>query len=414
MSFMKNVFGGGTKAVRCPRCLNINQIPNNRTNYVCDKRLIDQHGTEGDVCGYMFPDLYVQHYGEAEHAPIQVFGWTSHGKTVYLHVLRRMLMELGQVWSNYKYTAISDGDVELSRWLRKEMENGVMPPATQWMQLRENYIYIMQLDNMVRWHSRFLMVMDHAGEHFETQADLEVHHMPYLTNKNTATLMVVSIPRLRGTLIGKEAAEYRQLELQSIKQDLEVPALPRGEHFGRSMDELLTNYIQAMITYDKQEAVRNQGGGLLQRGKQIYDKIRQRRKLVVVLTMADAMIQDLPPRLSDYLVNDDTWDILFDRRYTEAFDSTYMEKYMARMRKVSDAIRDWLWHDMRDIGGDQFVKSLESQNIEARFTLVSSLGHNEVSLREEIHGQPSRGMKVAPKRVLDPFFWLLEYQKFSI
>jgi hypothetical protein len=259
------------------------------------------------------------------------------------------------------------------------------------------------------------MVMDHGGEHFETQADLEVHQMPYLTNKETTTLMFVSIPMLRGLLVGKEAAEYSAKEREAIKADLDLPRMPRGGHFGRSMAELLTNYVQAMTTYDKQESQRKQGGGFLKRSMETMKSavIQQRRKLVIVFTMADVIINELPPRLRDYIIMDDTWDTLFDGRSRTQFDVTYMEKYMDRMQKVSDYIRDWLLSDLNDIGGDQFVKSLESHNIEARYTLVSSLGHNEVSMQDNIRGEVARGMKIAPKRVLDPFFWLLEYQKFG-
>lgn len=403
---------GKEKEVRCPRCLNIVPLEKNRTQQRCNKFLPNEHGELKIECGYDFPLLYMEHYGEAKPVPVQVFGWSSHGKTVLLNAMRLMLMNMGQIWPDFDYRAITDLDIEISRKLRLEMENGLVPPATQWRDLKNNAIYIMQLNNMVRWGSRFLVMMDHAGERFDALERFESHQIPFLTHKDTTTMIFLSVPMLRGQLVGKEAAKLAIEQRNAQREGLEIPK-GTNAHFGRSMDELLTIYIQAMVTADKHELQRNQPGLFKRIGGAVKEAlIRDKRKMVVVLTMADIFINDLPSNLRDYLAMDDMWDQVFNYQKAgkQDLDVEFMEKYMARMQKVSDAIRDWIFNDLRDIGGAEFIKSIESNNIEARYTLVSSLGHNEVSLP---HFRPEMGTKIAPKRVLDPFFWVLEYQKFG-
>lgn len=417
MQILNRVTGlGSDKIVRCPRCLNDISLDKKRAFHECDKFLPNEHGELKIPCKYVFPPLYVENYGTAIPVPVQVFGWSSHGKTVYLNAMRLMLMNMGQVWSDYDYRAITDRDIELSRLLRTEMENGVMPQPTQPRNLHDNYIYIMQLNNMVRWGSRFLVMMDHAGERFDYLEEFESHEIPFLTHKDTTTMMFLSIPLLRGELVGSAAAELKEQQREAQREGLEPPKR-KSEHFGRSLDELLTIYIQAMITHDKHEMQRNQPSGLFGRAREAIKNavIQSRRKLVIVLTMSDVFINDLPANLRDYLLLDDMWDRVFDfqrsKTGTQELNVEYMEKYMGRMEKVSEAIRDWLYNDLRDIGGAEFVKSIEGNNIEARYTIVSSLGHNEVSLPRRM--KQNGGTKIAPKRVLDPFFWILEYQKYK-
>jgi|GEM_PF-1004395 len=406
---------GSDKIVRCPRCLNNVALDKKRAFHKCDKFLPDEHGELKIPCEYIFPPLYVENFGAALPVPVQVFGWSSHGKTVFLNALRLMLMNMGQVWPEYDYRAITDRDIELSRMLRTEMENGIMPQPTQSAKLHQNYIYIMQLNNMVRWASRFLMIMDHAGERFDYLEEFEAHEIPFLTHQDTTTMMILSPALLRGELIGNAAADLKDKQREARREGSEIPK-QKSEHFGRSMDELLTIYIQAMVTHDKHEMQRNQPSGLFGRARDtIKAVIQSKRKLVVVLTMADVLINEMPANLRDYLLLDDMWDRVFDFQRTKSggqdLGVDFMEKYMARMQKVSEALREWIMNDLRDIGGAEFIKSIEGSNIEARYTMVSALGHNEVSLPRRMRS--TMGTKIAPKRVLDPFFWILEYQKYK-
>jgi len=415
MQLINRVTGlGNEKVVRCPRCLNEVTLDKKRAFHECDKFLPNEHGELKIPCKYVFPPLYVENYGTAIPVPVQVFGWSSHGKTVYLNAMRLLLMNMGQIWPEYDYRAITERDIEFSRLLRTEMENGIMPQATQPQNLHENYIYIMQMNNMVRWGSRFLVMMDHAGERFDYLEEFESHEIPFLTHKDTTTLLFLSVPLLRGELVGRAAAELKAEQMEAMREGLDIPKR-KSEHFGRSMDELLTIYIQAMVVHDKHEMQRNQPSSFFGRAREaIKAVIQSRRKLVVVLTMADVFLNDLPANLRDYLILDDMWDRVFDfqgAKGTQGLDVDYMEKYMSRMTKVSDALRDWIFNDLRDIGGAEFIKSIENNNIEARYTMVSALGHNEVSLPHRM--QQNIGTKIAPKRVLDPLFWILEYQKFK-
>jgi len=411
---------GNERIVRCPRCLNEIPIERNRVHNVCTKMMPNEHGELKIRCDYEIPLLYVERYGEAKSVPVQVFGWTSHGKTVYLNALRLMLMNMLRVWPDYNYVAITDRDIKLTQDLRTLLENGIMPKPTDLLGLRDNYIYIMQLLNMVRWESRFLTIMDHAGERFDSMEDFEAHEIPFLTHRDTTTMMFVSVPLLRGELVGKAAVDFRTAQRQANRQGLELPDKPEVRDLGRSMNDLLTIYIETMIKYDKQEQQRNKQGFLGRVGNIIKDSIIQsRRKMVVVLTMGDIFASDLPPNLRNYLSADDMWDRVFasgSDKNRDSLDMEYMEKYMDRLQKVSDSLRDWLHDDVdrigsMGIGGKEFVRAIESNNIEARYTIVSSLGHNEVSMPSKI--AKGFGTKIAPKRVLDPFFWVLEYQKYK-
>jgi len=399
------------KIVRCPRCLNDVEIPNDRAHFQCPEKVRDQFWQPIIPCGYEFPPLYVQNYGgETKPVFVQVFGWTTHGKTVYLDALRLMLMNLGAIWNQYTYQSLTDRDIDLSKKLRTKLEVGIMPDATAPLNLHDNYIYIMQVSNLLRWGSRFFVMMDHAGERFDSLEEFQPNEIPFLTHRGTTTLMFLSPALLRGSLIGEEAAQLYREKRDAARQELPPPER-KGNDFGRSMNDLLTIYIQAMIMHDKHEmAAKPKGFVWRVVDNTIKQIIQQRRKLVVVLTMSDMLINEMPEQLRNYLTTDDMWDQIFDRANTtrEEINVEFMDRYMDRLERVSNAVREWLRSDLQDIGGADFVKNIENNNIEARYTIVSALGHNEVSLPAELRGS---GSKITPKRVLDPFFWILDLER---
>lgn len=385
---------GSKKKIICPRCLTPQVVEKNRDGQVCTEPVDGVFPGDTEPCGYRFPLRYIQNYGEAKAVPVQVFGWSNHGKTVFLDVLRLTLMEMKRVWPEYTYMPLTEHDQNKERDLRVDVKNGIMPGSTRLKGREENEIYLMQLNYMARWGSRMLVIMDHAGERFR-DFELKVHEIPFLTNPQTTTLMLISVPMLRGEMKIRKPGS-------NLSIHAEAPStLPedKGSDFGHSMDHLLNIYIEAMAKYDARQERENRNI--------LKQFVRPRRKIVVVLTMADKFLHDLPPALRDYLMDDDMWDRLFYQN-TQPLTNEQMETYLSKMLEVSNTIRDWLKHDDRIPGGAQLVGLIEKHNIEARYSIISATGHDEVSQSKE--DRVRIGTEIAPKRVIDPFFWVLEYQ----
>jgi hypothetical protein len=385
------------KDVICPRCLQVQRVNKLRTDPECENQVEsdDRRGDNKVKCGYRFPLLYVNNFEQAKPVPVQVFGWSNHGKTVFLDVLRLTLMGMQRVWPSYVYQSITEADMNKEQELRVFLKNGIMPASTILKGRAENEVYIMQLNGMERWNSRFLIIMDHAGERFK-QFELETYEIPFLTHEDTTTLLLISIPMLRGEGVRETLAD------EPAKDSLDA----LGDDFGRSMDHLLNLYIQAMVKHDAKAAQKDRT--LKRVVKQATQAIRRRRKVVIVLTMADKFVHDLPPRIRDYLIEDNMWDRLYVYD-TGVMDSEAVEKYLAEMYEISNAVRDWLMRDIEKApGGAQLVSMIESHNLEARYCIISATGHDELSKR--IEDRDKIGTEISPKRVLDPFFWVLEYQ----
>jgi hypothetical protein len=331
---------------------------------------------EGDVpvCGNVFPLRYLNNVSEAPPMFVQVFGWSLHGKTVFLDALRLMLFDMRTLWSDFVHQSVTQEDMEYDKILRQYQLHGYLADSTQKKELAETEISILQLNNMVRWGSRTLVVMDQAGERFDVLDGVPVDKIPFLQYTTTA-FMLISLPQLF------------------------------KEQGGRSVDQLLNIYIETILRIEEASRNRKQNN----RRK----KTSLKRKLVVVLTMAD-IIHDLPPHLRNYVVSDETW---FRLRTKGIFHmSEYdMAQYLERMEWVSNEIREWLLRDTVGVpGGSNFVGLIESSNFEVRYTLISATGHDDLRKRPKGSSQNSgdgvAGIEITPKRVLDPFYWALEFQ----
>lgn len=327
--------------IMCPKCLT-------RLKVTEDLKECPVLLPNGETCGYQFPSRYLQNAHYAEPFFVQVFGWTQHGKTVFLDALRLMLLDMGKFWPGYTHQSLTELDMSHEKVLRASLKNGVMPKPTDIRSRDQNEVYIMQLDNMPRWGSRSLVIMDHAGERF-ARFDVPADEMPFLVRTLT-TFMLISIPRI------KEIGQ------------------------GEAMDQLLNIYIETMT-------------------KNKVNFRKENRKLVIVLTMAD-LIEELPPHLRQYLVTDDHWSMMRGKERPQPMDLAEMQAYLERMQWVSDEIKDWLSSDGDGApGGANLVGLIKNYNIDARYTLISATGST-----------PTGETQIHPYRVLDPFFWALEFQ----
>lgn len=336
---------GRTKDVQCPRCLEVTTVRSDGQGQRCRAK----------GCDYEFPIQYIQEYELYERMFIQVFGWTAHGKTVFLNAMRLMLLDIGKLWPQYTQQGITELDMTHERLLRAELKNGKMPPPTTLRDRRPDEVYITKLDTIPRWRSTWLIMMDHAGELFSRFDVEDVKIMPFLL-KTPITFFLISIPKTKDDSIGRA---------------------------GEAMDQLFNTYVQTMLE-----------------NKINFRKMK--RQLVIVFTMADK-IPDLPPELRQYLATDDMWAKMRSRTSVPPMDDEAMSNYLTKMHEIDRAIRDWLLVDVDGApGGANMVRRIEKEGIDARYSLVSATGYDVEQFQNE-------SIPIMPRRILDPFFWAMEF-----
>jgi len=339
MNFIKKIFGGGPKVV-CPRCLQQIGV-SDKPNQSCPN------------CGWQLPLEYIQNFEEAPPIFIQVFGWTNHGKTMFLDTMRLVLMDMGALWDRFRYQSFTQLDMDKERELRAERRKGVLAANTQRRERNQNEVYIMNLRGMERWGDRMLVVMDHPGEFFES-FDVPVKEVPFLLNTPT-TVMLIS--------------------LQDVIDDTSNSA-------GESVDQLFQIYLSALT-------------------REGVNWKKERRKIIIVLTKADMLRDIMPANLRNYLIDDSTWTSIESNRRIEPLSSIAVAEYVERMKRVSDEIKNWMLTDRHNIpGGRNFINLIDDYNIDARFTMMTATG-------QDVQGGE---IPISPRRVLDPFFWALEFQ----
>jgi hypothetical protein len=298
-------------------------------------------------CGSELNSGYVQASGRAQPCFLQIMGWSQHGKTVFLQALTLMIQNLGMAWREGLY-AFSPQTKVTKAFLEKVDEAHESGSMPERTQLETQDAYIMLLNNMKRWGSRTLVARDVAGEHFDHFTFPE-EQIPYVLNVPT-TLMMFS----KHDLIGK----------------------PYG------MDSLMTSYQNTL------------------REKIKWIPEQQPRKVVVVLSKADLLADILPDTLKDYLVNDPLQKILTSPGTVTELDAAFMQNYMQKLAWASQEIEKWVDQEPR---GHNLIQLARINNIHLSFSIISSTGT-----------RPGDDNKMAtelqPRRVLDPFFWALEYQ----
>lgn len=292
----------GSRKIICPFCLC--EIKGGKTIERCPS------------CKAELPVQYVHDYDSNLPFFVQIFGWSQHGKTVFLSALTLMLVQMGNVWPRYAPSAANDTSQRKVREIRQYLANGTMPRPTD---MGSQEIYVMILRNMERWGGRTLVTRDCPGEIFD-RMKVPVEQAPFLLNAPT-TFMLVSLPDLTGS-------------------------------DGKSIDQLMNNYVNTLMANGVK-----------------FEK--QRRKLVVVFTKAD-LIPGLPPNLRNYLINDPLWAAVNSPNPVQ-LDSQGMAEYLEVMQRVSNSVRDWI---AQDAAGKSFTRLAELRNIEVRYSLVSSTGYN--------------------------------------
>jgi hypothetical protein len=208
--------------------------------------------------------------------------------------------------------------------------------------------YIMLLKNMERWGGRTLVIRDFAGEHFQ-RFEIPPEQASFLLNAQTAFVM------------------FSFAEL--------------SQHPEWSMDDLLHSYINTLL-------------------KLGVNLRRQTRNLVVIFSKCDLM-HDLPPHLSDYLLGDELWAAIDGRSPPPVYGATKMAEYMERLNRIDAEIKAWL---ETTENGFKLTRRAADMGIQIRFTIASATG-------AEVSQENRLSQRLEPRRILDPFFWALEFER---
>ncbi|GCE08116.1 hypothetical protein [Dictyobacter aurantiacus] len=321
--------------VYCPRCLHRLPIRSQvKQDVPCEE------------CHFTIPLAYIRGCKDAPPVFVQLFGLTEAGKTMFLDMLRLHLYDMDRAWGAAGFYAqpITQLDVEHKNVLQAERVEGVLPGSTPKRDRDQNEVYIMSLKHMVRWGSRFLVVMDHAGEQFGRLV-IDVAEIPFLQH-TPVTIMLLSLPDL-------------------LRDKMRV-------------DNLVNSYITSLE-------------------ERRVNFARERRQLIIVFSKAD-IIPDLAPELRDYLSQDTVYESL---KGNFTLSEAELDAYMQQMEVISHATRLWVEKSVQ--GGAAMLHMLDDRGIDTRFTVMSATGH-------PLSTDGNR-LAPSPRRVLDPFFWLLEYYK---
>ncbi len=296
-------------------------------------------------CQSDIPLRYRHHFADAPPLFVPVIGWTQVGKTVFLQALT-MVLETAAERLWPDFVASAATDATM-RFVEDVRIATKSGKMPKPTQLGESEAYIMLMAKMQRWGGRTLVLRDWAGENFR-QFHISDGQASFLEQARTV-LMMFSLP--------------------------DLAAAPE-----RSLRDLPNSYIDTLM---------NRG----------VDLKRHTRNIIVVLSKAD-LIDDLPPAIAAYLRDDPFALALGITGDATPMDDLAMDAYMERMKRVSRAIEEWLLYSYE--GARTLSRLAKLSHMKLVYTVVSSTGSNTAAGGGLI-GQ------FQPRRVLDPFFWALEF-----
>src|SRR6185312_1766695 len=204
-------------------------------------------------CGYLIPQAYMSGYKEAPPVFVQFFGLPATGKTTYLNTLFSHLHEMDRLWEDFYAQPLTQFDMDSQTTLLLDRAQGRLADSTQKRTLVQMDVRITALKHMPRWGSRTIVAMDHSGEQFEKLL-LDGKDMPFLLHTPVTILL---------------------LSLSDLVRE------------GKRVTDLIYSYIHTLETYK----------GKLEPGQ---------RRLIISFSKAD-LLQNLPPDLQNYLINDNLY-----------------------------------------------------------------------------------------------------------
>ena len=293
-------------------------------------------------CDEVLPPLYVSEAQGLQPLPIQFFGLSGHGKTAYLAALTVALQRVNSVWNGFTATPATEQSRRLVREANVYFASGQLPPPTP---LGSKGCFLMLLNRIPKWMKAALMIRDCSGRAFR-DFDVDLQEASYLL-RAPLTFLFISLKDLQG---------------------------------GDTIDVLLNDYLDALAAHGVRPEL-------------------EMKKLVVVLTKADLLQEELPDDLLQAVREDRLWQasqMETEPRWSAVAD---MDADLGALGEISRSIEAWI---CRRAAGRTLVTLARDRSIEIRFTLVSSTG----SAPRAQDNVLATGWE--PSRVLDPLIWALE------
>jgi hypothetical protein len=267
-------------------------------------------------CKNNLPIEYVRRSGQITPCFVQMIGWSSHGKSVYLQTLTSIIMRLSVFWRDkYIYSAQTNQTLAYTRQVKEYLRTGVMPEATH-LDIQE--AYIMQLLGMERWGNRILVVRDVAGESFNN-FKYSVKYTPYLIHVPTVIMF------------------FSPFDLKE-------------SNF--TVDELMNGYIQTFFA----DETSNQ---------------KKKRSAIVTISKADLILNELPSSIRNYLISDPFSNGIQPTDPNENPERVDIYQYVQKMYQISEEIKYWVDETAY---GHNLIKLACENNIQLKFSIVSSTG----------------------------------------
>lgn len=295
-----------------------------------------------ECCNEVLPPLYLRGGQGMLPLPIQFFGLSQHGKTAYLAALTMALQRVNTVWNGFTATPATEYSRRVVQEVNRCFDTGQLPPPTP---AAASDCYLLLLNRIPKWGKAALMIRDCSGEAFQG-LDVDVQQASFLI-KAPLTFMFISSGDLKE---------------------------------GYTMDALMTNYLSAFAAY---------GVG------------PELKKIVLVLTKADSLLDSLPADVLTYIMEDPIWRASREEVESKAYGASEIETYMRSLQEISYLIEEWI---CSRAAGRTMVTLARDSDIEIQFSVVSSTG----SAPRAQDNMLSTSWE--PSRVLDPLLWALEME----
>lgn len=295
-------------------------------------------------CGLEIPRDYVDKL-KIPRAIVGLVGFTGHGKTVYITALFHLLHVMQNMWPGFYSRGLDTHTIRNFYERIERLKEGELPEGTRANFPLPSLFHFHEVPNFGEW---FLSFYDTSGEVFADR-ELITQQGRFVANSDVAVFFV------------------------SIPDNMSYSKVKRGntDDWPARTDELIDTYLNGV--YDA-----------------MHVDLKHKQHLIVVLSKADVFLGKLPAEIEDFLM---------EGSYSWYTNLKTREEIISRLQQSSKYIRGWL----KTQGCSGFVNKIEDNFKSVEYTMVSSIGAAPVGDR-----LATKLMDEDPRRVLDPFLWILE------
>jgi len=357
------------KKILCPICLSSKYIKKIDSDYICknilnreviikQKKRKTNSGSSNNTdntdtvnkeyCNTKLMPRYVE-TTKMHKVIIFIVGYRNHGKTVYNDIMMASIKNIykNEIWDGYAQFVNQKAEEHYSE-IPKWILNGHCPPSTQ---IKDPVPIVYRMHNVPMFGDIVPMFYDVKGELFEKLEKISPG-AKYLA-KSPVVLFLVSLKDLI------ENNNDDELEWQD------------------KLHRLLQIFDLGVCRSTKQE-------------------------LVVILSKGDKLFDiGMDQKVIDYLNEGDIDVYKFDDKTNKKKTSKNVLQYIENMKNISKIIRNWLIENKCK----EFINHADSVFKNVEFCIVSSLGSDPIDNKMHREIRPND-----PKRILDPFLWMIEKQ----